>query len=96
MFPINMNSVNMVMVVGMKEKIIKFIKDVLESRGIVQEIKTVEFDLDEVLEYLEKSGVSNWGDFWLWIEDLRRDGRILWYRDYEKKIVVLKVFDSPT
>jgi hypothetical protein len=31
------------------------------------------------------------------MEDLRRDGRILWYRDYEKrKIVVLKVFDSPT
>jgi predicted methyltransferase len=43
----------------MKEKIIKFIKDVLESRGIVQEIKTVEFDLDEVLEYLKESGVSN-------------------------------------
>jgi hypothetical protein len=31
------------------------------------------------------------------MEDLRRVGRILWYRDYEKrKIVVLKVFDSPT
>jgi hypothetical protein len=29
------------------------------------------------------------------MEDLRRDGRILWYNDYEKrKIVVLKVFDS--
>jgi hypothetical protein len=31
------------------------------------------------------------------MEDLRRDGRILWYRDYGRgKIVVLKVFDSPT
>jgi hypothetical protein len=31
------------------------------------------------------------------MEDLRRVGRILWwYNDYEKKIVVLKVFDSPT
>jgi hypothetical protein len=31
------------------------------------------------------------------MEELRRDGRILWYRDYERgKIVVLKVFDSPT
>jgi hypothetical protein len=30
------------------------------------------------------------------MEDLRRIGEILWYRDYEKrKIVVLKVFDSP-
>jgi hypothetical protein len=29
------------------------------------------------------------------MEDLRRVGRILWYRDYERgKIVVLKVFDS--
>jgi hypothetical protein len=29
------------------------------------------------------------------MEDLRRDGRILWYNDYEKrKIIVLKVFDS--
>ncbi|MCL7390352.1 MAG: hypothetical protein LZ173_10565 [Thaumarchaeota archaeon] len=85
------------MVVGIKEKIIKFVRDVLESRGVVQEMRVVEFDLDEVLEYLEKSGVGNWGDFWLWMEDLRRVGRILWYRDYEKrKIVVLKVFDSPT
>ncbi|MCL7384461.1 MAG: hypothetical protein LZ174_09260, partial [Thaumarchaeota archaeon] len=67
------------MVVGIKEKIIKFVRDVLESRGVVQEMRVVEFDLDEVLEYLEKSGVGNWGDFWLWMEDLRRVGRILWY-----------------
>ena len=79
------------------KEIKKFVRDSLDSRGVVQEIRTVEFDLDEILEYLEKSGVSSWGDFWLWMEDLRRDGRILWYRDYEKrKIVVLKVFDSPT
>jgi hypothetical protein len=79
------------------KEIKKFVRDTLDSRGVVQEIRTVEFDLDEILEYLEKSGVSSWGDFWLWMEDLRRDGRILWYRDYEKrKIVVLKVFDSPT
>ncbi|MCL7402478.1 MAG: hypothetical protein LZ168_06825 [Thaumarchaeota archaeon] len=45
----------------MREKIIKFIKDVLESRGTTQEIRTVEFDLDEILEYLKESGVSNWG-----------------------------------
>jgi hypothetical protein len=46
---------------------------------------------------LEKSGVGSIGDFWLIMEDLRRVGRILWYRDYERgKIVVLKVFDSPT
>jgi hypothetical protein len=45
---------------------------------------------------LEKSGVSSIGDFWLWMEDLKRVGRILWYRDYERrKIVALKVFDSP-
>jgi hypothetical protein len=82
---------------GMREKIIKFVRDVLESRGTTQEVRVVEFDLDEVLEYLKESGVSNWGDFWLWMEDLRRDGRILWYRDYEKKkIVVLKVFNSST
>ena len=81
----------------MREEIIKFVRDVLESRGVVQEMRIVEFDLDEILEYLEKSGVSSIGDFWLIMEDLRRVGRILWYRDYEKgKIVVLKVFDSPT
>jgi len=57
MFPTNIDNVRWC--IGMKEKIIKFIKDVLESRGIVQEIKTVEFDLDEVLEYLKESGVSN-------------------------------------
>jgi len=85
------------MVVGMKEKIIKFIEDVLESRGVVQEMRIVEFDLDEILEYLKESGVGSIGDFWLWMEELRRVGRILWYRDYEKrKIVVLKVFNSPT
>jgi hypothetical protein len=72
------------MVVGMKEKIIKFIKDSLESKGVVQEIRIVEFDLDEFLEYLEKSGVSSIGDFWLWMEHLRRIGEILWYRDYER------------
>jgi hypothetical protein len=55
------------------------------------------FDLDEILEYLKGSGVSSIGDFWLWMEHLRRIGEILWYRDYERgKIVVLKVFDSPT
>jgi hypothetical protein len=81
----------------MEEKIIKFIEDVLESRGVVQEMRIVEFDLDEILEYLKESGVGSIGDFWLCMEDLRRVGRILWYRDYEKrKIVVLKVFDSPT
>jgi hypothetical protein len=78
----------------MKEEIIKFVKNILETRGVVQEIRAVEFDLDEILEYLEKSGVSSIGDFWLWMEGLRRVGRILWYNDYErKKIVVLKVFD---
>jgi hypothetical protein len=46
---------------------------------------------------LEKSGVGSIGDFWLIMEDLRRVGRIVWYNDYEKrKIVVLKVFNSPT
>jgi hypothetical protein len=59
--------------------------------------KTVEFDLDEILEYLKESGASSIGDFWLFMEDLRRIGEILWYRDYEKgKIVALKVFDSPS
>jgi len=75
----------------------KFVRGALESRGVVQEIRTVEIDVDEILRYLRKSGVSSLGDFWLWMEELRRVGRILWYRDYErKKIVVLKVFDSPT
>jgi hypothetical protein len=36
MFPTNIDNVRWC--IGMKEKIIKFIKDVLESRGIVQEI----------------------------------------------------------
>ena len=81
----------------MREEIIKFVRDVLESRGVVQEMRIVEFDLDEILEYLKESGVSSIGDFWLCMEDFRRVGRILWYRDYERgKIVVLKVFDSPT
>jgi hypothetical protein len=82
---------------SIRVEIKKFVRDALESRGVVQEIRTVEIDVDEILRYLRKSGVSSLGDFWLWMEELRRVGRILWYRDYErKKIVVLKVFDSPT
>jgi hypothetical protein len=73
------------------------VRDALEGRGIVQEMRAVEIDLDKVLEYLKENGVSSIGDFWLLMEDFRRVGRILWYRDYEKrKIIVLKVFDSPT
>jgi hypothetical protein len=82
---------------SIRVEIKKFVRGALESRGVVQEIRTVEIDVDEILRYLRKSGVSSLGDFWLWMEELRRVGRILWYRDYErKKIVVLKVFDSPT
>jgi hypothetical protein len=44
---------------SIREEIIKFVMDALESKSITQEIKTVEFDLDEILEYLEKNGVSN-------------------------------------
>jgi hypothetical protein len=51
------------------KEIKKFVRDTLDSRGVVQEIRTVEFDLDEILEYLEKSGVSSWGGF------LALDGR---------------------
>jgi len=83
--------------VGMKEKIIKFVRDALESKGVVQEMRIVEFDLDEILEYLKESSVGSIGDVWLWMEDLKKNRGDTWYRDYEReKIVVLKVFDSPT
>jgi hypothetical protein len=46
MFPTNIDSVRWCM--GMREKIIKFVRDVLESRGVAQEIRTVEITIDEL------------------------------------------------
>jgi hypothetical protein len=40
MFLINID--NLRWCIGMREKIIKFVRDVLEGRGVVQEIRTVE------------------------------------------------------
>jgi hypothetical protein len=59
--------------------------DALESKGITQEIRVVEIDVDEVLRYLKESRVPDLWNLWLWMEDLRRVGEILWYRDYEKR-----------
>ncbi|MCL7391621.1 MAG: hypothetical protein LZ171_06235 [Thaumarchaeota archaeon] len=47
MFLINID--NLRWCIGMREKIIKFVRDVLEGRGVVQEMRIFEFDLDEVL-----------------------------------------------
>jgi hypothetical protein len=34
---------------SIREEIKRFVRDVLESRGVVQEMRIFEFDLDEVL-----------------------------------------------
>jgi ABC-type Fe3+ transport system substrate-binding protein len=41
------------------EEIIKFIRDALEARGCVREIKTVEISIQEFMKYFKSIGL--WG-----------------------------------
>jgi sulfur transfer complex TusBCD TusB component (DsrH family) len=42
------------------EEIIKFIRDALEARGCVREIKTVEISMQEFMEYFKSIGLESW------------------------------------
>jgi hypothetical protein len=56
-------------------EIIKFVRDALESRGVVQGIRTVEVGLEELKKYLENSSLDV-GDLLETLMDMRRFGRM--------------------
>gem|GEM_PF-944255 len=80
---------------SIRVEIKKFVRDALESRGVVQGIRTVEIGLEELEKYLENAGLDV-GDLLETLMDMRRFGEMVWYYVHDgRKIVVLKVFDSP-
>jgi 2-iminoacetate synthase ThiH len=46
---------------SIREGITKFVRDALESRDVVQEIKTVEIHIEEFIEYLKNAGLGGFG-----------------------------------
>jgi hypothetical protein len=48
--------------IGVREVVLmKLPRDTLESGGVVQKIKTFQFDVDKIVEHLKRDGVSDWG-----------------------------------
>jgi hypothetical protein len=41
------------------KEIKRFVRDTLESGGVVQKIKTFQFDVDKIVEHLKRDGVSD-------------------------------------
>jgi hypothetical protein len=85
------------MVIGAKSirgEIKKFVRDALESRSVVQEIRTVEIGLDELKQYLENAGLDV-GYLLETLMDMMRFGDLVWYYVHNgRKIVVLDVSDK--
>jgi hypothetical protein len=76
------------------KEIIKFVRDTLESRGVIQEVRTVEVGLEELEQYLRKNGLDV-GDLLEALMDMRKFGDLVWYYVHDgRKIVVLDVSDK--
>jgi hypothetical protein len=73
----------------------RFVRDALESRGVIQGVRTVEVGLEEELEqYLRKNGLDV-GDLLETLMDMKEFGEIVWYYIHgDRKIVVLDVSDK--
>jgi hypothetical protein len=76
------------------KEIIKFVRDTLESRGVIQEVRTVEVGLEELEQYLRNNGLDV-GDLLEALMDMRKFGDLVWYYVHDgRKIVVLDVSDK--
>jgi len=76
---------------SIRVEIKKFVRDALESRGVVQEVRTVEVGLDELKQYLRNAGLDV-GDLLETLMDMMRFGDLVWYYVHDgREIVVLDV-----
>jgi hypothetical protein len=72
----------------------RFVRDALESRGVVQGIRTVEVGLEELEQYLRENGLDV-GDLLETLMDMMKFGDLVWYYVHDgRKIVVLDVSDK--
>jgi hypothetical protein len=75
-------------------EIIKFVRDALESRGVIQRVRTVEVGLEELEQYLRNNGLDV-GDLLETLMDMMKFGDLVWYYVHDgRKIVVLDVSDK--
>jgi len=71
-----------------------FVRVALESRGVVQGVRTVEVGLEELEQYLRNNGLDV-GDLLEALMDMRKFGDLVWYYVHDsRKIVVLDVSDK--
>ena len=71
-----------------------FVRVALESRGVVQGVRTVEVGLEELEQYLRNNGLDV-GDLLEALMDMRKFGDLVWYYVHGGgKIVVLEVSDK--
>jgi 2-iminoacetate synthase ThiH len=72
---------------SIREGITKFVRDALESRDVVQEIKTVEIHIEEFIEYLKNAGLGGLvGEVCSILMDMRGIGDLIWYYDHEGRL----------
>jgi hypothetical protein len=71
-----------------------FVRDALESRGVIQGVRTVEVGLEELEQYLRNNGLDV-GDLLETLMDMMKFGDLVWYYVHDcRKIVVLDVSDK--
>jgi len=63
---------------SIRGEIKKFVRDALESRGVVQGIRTVEVGLEELEQYLRNNGLDV-GDLLETLMDMMKFGDLVWY-----------------
>ena len=86
-----MNTINWM---SIREEIKRFVRDALESRGVVQGVRTVEVGLEELKQYLRNNGLDV-GDLLETLMDMRKFGDLTWYYVHDGgKIVILDVSDK--
>jgi hypothetical protein len=72
----------------------RFVRDALESRGVVQGVRAVEVGLEELKQYLRNNGLDV-GDLLETLMDMMKFGDLVWYYVHDgRKIVVLDVSDK--
>jgi hypothetical protein len=79
---------------SIRGEIIKFVRGALESRSIIQEMRTVEVGLEELEKYLEYASLDV-GDLLEPLMYMRKFRDLVWYYVHDgRRIVVLDVSDE--
>jgi hypothetical protein len=81
---------------SIRGEIKKFVRDALESREVVQGIRTFKVGLEELEQYLRNNGLDV-GDLLETLMDMMKFGDLVWYYVHDsRKIAVLDVSDEYT